>query len=171
MGSDQQMSALGTEAVINIDTRPDIAIEMPCRVEQDEGSEARLVPLNKSRWRAVVSRLVGRTVTVRIIRTKARTLPQNAYLWGVVYVDVIEGLRALAEDAGEQPVFSTAEELHEAMRWLHLRRQTVMPGGEVIDIPGRSSILTMEQFAEFVSRIIAWAAGYGIEVRTSEETA
>ena len=144
---------------------------MPCRVVQQESHEAELVPFHRPRWRAVVSRLVGKTVTVRIIRTKARTLPQNAYLWGVVYVDVLEGLRALAEEQGEPPVFATDEELHLAMKWKFLRRQAVLPGGELVDIPGSSAILTMEQFSEFVSRIIAWAAGYGIEVRSSEQGA
>src|SRR5207245_2553358 len=115
-----------------------------------------------------LARLVGRTVTVRISRTKARSSPQNRFLWGVVYVDVLEGLRALAEDAGESVVFATDEELHVAMKWLYLKRQVRLPGGEVIEAPGESRRLTMEQFSEFVSRIIAWAASYGIQVRATE---
>jgi hypothetical protein len=105
---------------------------------------------------------------VRIIRTKARTLQQNAYLWGVVYVDVLEGLRAIAEEAGEPVVFATDEELHLAMKWKFLRRQIVLPGGELVEVPGSSARLTMEQFSEFVSHVIAWAAGYGIDVRHAE---
>ena len=155
--------------LVNVDTRPDVAVEMPCRIESDDKGEARLIPLYRPRWRAVLARLVGRTVTVRIVRTKKRSSPQNRYLWSIVYVDVLEGLRAVAEEAGEPPVLATDEELHIAMKWLFLRRQSVLPGGEVIEVPGRSSQLTMEQFSEFVSRVIAWAAGYGIRVRTSEE--
>jgi hypothetical protein len=152
---------------INIDSRPDVAVEMPCRVELVD-EEPFLIPHVKARWRAVLSRLAGKTVTVRIIRTKKRSLPQNSFLWGVVYADVLEGLRALAEEAGEPAVFATDEELHEAMKWLFLKRQAVLPGGEVVEVPGRSSRLTVEQFSEFVSRVTAWAAGYGIRVRSSD---
>lgn len=155
-------------AAVNIDTRPDVAVEMPCRVEPIEGA-SRLVPLDKPRWRAVLRRLEGKTVTVRVIRTKKRSSPQNAFLWGVVYVDILAGLRALAEDSGEEPAFEIDEDLHEAMKWLWLRRRVVLPGGEMIERPGDSRKLTMEQFSEFVSRVIAWAAGYGIEVRSSED--
>lgn len=158
-----------TDALINVDVRPDVAVEMSCRVDPvDTRATVELVPLYPPRWKAVLSRLTGRTVTVRISRTKKRSDPQNRYLWGCVYVDVLEGLRALAEDAGEPVVFATAEELHLAMKWLFLKRQVRLPGGEVIEAPGESKRLTMEQFSEFVSRIIAWAAGYGITVRSSE---
>lgn len=159
---------LGEDAVVDLDARPDVAVTMPCRVEQPEGQEAQLVPLSKARWRAVLSRLAGRTVLVKVIRTKKRSDPQNRYLWGVVYVDVLEGLRALAEDAGEAPVFTEDEDLHAAMKWLFLKRQRVLPGGEVLEVPGSSANLTMEQFSEFVSRIMAWAGGYGIEIRSAE---
>jgi len=153
---------------VDVDSRPDVAVEMDCHVEVAESGEPRLLPLHRARWRAVLTRLKDRTVLVRIIRTKKRSNPQNAYLWGVVYVDVMEGLRALAEEAGEAPVFATDEDLHDAMKWKFLRHQDVLPGGEIVERPGRSSRLTMEQFSEFVSRIIAWAAGYGITVRSSE---
>jgi len=152
---------------VNIDTRPDVAVEMPCRVEPVEGA-SRLVPLDKPRWRAVMRRLEGKTVTVRVIRTKKRTGPQNAYLWGVVYVDILQGLRALAEENGEEPAFTVDDDLHEAMKWLFLRKRVVLPGGEMIERPGDSRRLTMERFSEFVSEVIRWAAGYGIEIREAE---
>jgi len=153
---------------VNIDSRPDVAVEMPCRVEPVEGA-SRLIPLDKPRWRAVLRRLEGKTVTVRVIRTKKRTSPQNAYLWGVVYVDILEGLRALAEENGEEPAFTTDEDLHEAMKWLFLRVKVVLPGGEMIERPGDSRNLTMERFSEFVSDIKRWAYGYGIPIREAGE--
>lgn len=152
---------------VNVDIRPDVAVEMPCGVEMVDGAPS-FVPHHRPRWRAVLARLVGKTVTVRIVRTKKRSTPANNYLWGIVYVDVLEGLKAIAEEAGEPVVFANADELHEAMKWRFLKRVRVLPGGEVIETPGSSAVLTMEQFSEFVSQIVAWAAGYGIAVRESD---
>ncbi len=160
---------MNTHAAVNIDTKIDVAVEMPCRVEPIEGA-SRLVPLDEPRWRAVLRRLEGKTVTVKVIRTKKRTSPQNAYLWGVVYVDILQGLRAIAEESGEEPVYTIDDDLHDAMKWLFLRVKEVFPGGEFIERPGKSRRLTMEQFSEFVSQVIRWAAGYGIEVRSSEDS-
>lgn len=153
--------------LINIDTRPDVAVDMPGRIERDESGEARIIPFHKARWRAVVNRLIDQVVVLRIIRKKKRTLPQNAYLWGVVYVDVLEGLRAIAEEAGESVVFDDDEDLHDAMKWKFLRRQRVMPGGELVETLGSSAKLTVEQFSAFVEQISAWAGHYGISVRSA----
>ena len=66
-------------ATVDVDARPDVAVEMRCQVTGGE-----LKPIYLPRWRAVLGRLEGRTVLVRIIRRKQRSEAANRYLWGVV---------------------------------------------------------------------------------------
>jgi hypothetical protein len=152
---------------ISVDVRPDVAVEMLCRVEQAEGEEARLVPLFRPRWRAVLSRLAGRTVVVRIIRTKKRSLAQNRLLWHV-YEEVLRELRKLAADVDERCPFRDAEELHETMKYVLIGPTVRRFQGTELEIPASSRELTVEQFSAYVSGIVGFWAKRGIYIEMPE---
>lgn len=154
---------------INIDARPWTLSEVRGRVVAVDGRPL-FVPETPARWLTALGRCVGQEVRVRLLKPKKRrTTEQNAYLWGVVYPDILAGLGQLAEIAGEPPVFTDEDELHEAMKWKFLRRLVTLPGGAVVERVPHSSVLDTAQFAAFLDSVIRWAADLGIYVRHAGE--
>jgi hypothetical protein len=105
-----------------------------------------------SRWRGWLARHKGRDVALLVEpEYKPRGLRANAYLWGVVY-------GALAEWSGHEP-----EEIHEAMKLKLLpRRVLIMPDGSKAQIAGSTAVLDTAQFAEYVDKVIRYAAECGV---------
>ena len=173
-----------TEQLIDIDLRPDAAIECYARVEADAlppeverdasgkpermrlgAGRPRLVIESPARWLAALSRLVGQRVRLQLWREKKRrTLAQNKLLWGTVYPVVLAGLREIALDAGEQCPFRDVDALHEALKYRHLSASIVRVAGEEWEIPPSTTRLTTEQFSAYVEAICRWAAAKGIYV-------
>lgn len=160
-------------ATINIDTKPYIVAEVGGRAYMDPArGHAVFDPESGPRWHSILARCVGQEFRVRVIRQKRRrTHDQNALLWGVIYPDILDGLRELAESVGELPVFVDEDELHEAMKWVFLRKVYVLPGAGNIEKPPRSSQLSVAEFSEFVDKVKRWAAERNIWVREPGEAA
>jgi len=100
--------------------------------------------LNADRFRAYMTRLNGFVeVVVKPIRRK-RTLPQNAYYWGVV----VEMIRA---EVG----YLTKEEAHDALRMNFLMDRTrLLP-----TIRSTTTLSTLE-FGEYIEQVRTWAAEF-----------
>lgn len=93
-------------------------------------------------------------VTIKDVRK--RSLPQNAYYWGVVAPMVLRGLR----DAGFDEVENN-EDAHEVIKNLFLKKIVVSKQtGDMIEIVGSSAKLSIPEFDEFIDRICKWASEY-----------
>jgi hypothetical protein len=103
-------------------------------------------------------------ITVKDIRT--RSLPQNAYYWGVVVPMVKKGLY----DEGFDEV-KTNEDAHEVLKLLHLKKQFVSKStGDVIEFGGSTAELNVPGFNDYIERICRWAAEYlGIAIPSPNE--
>jgi hypothetical protein len=93
-------------------------------------------------------------ITVKDIRT--RSLPQNAYYWGVVVPMVKKGLY----DEGFDEV-KTNEDAHEVLKMLHIKKQIVSKQtGDIIHYGGSTTELNVPGFNDYIERICRWAAEY-----------
>lgn len=90
---------------------------------------------------------------------KKRSNPQNAYYWGVV-------LPAFVQFRHEQGEEFDAEMAHEMFKLKFLRKSVVnIDTGEVLGQTVRSTTtLNTAEFSEYLEKIIAWLADYGITV-------
>lgn len=166
-GADRQGAA---QKPIAIDVRPWTDAEAIGRVVVSQDGLPAFVPASTALWRTALGRCVGKDVRVRLIRPKLRRTPeQNAYLWGVVYPDILVGLRTLAESVGERAVFTDEDELHQAMKWAFLRKTYVLPGAGNVEAMPRSSMLSTGEFSEYVDKVKRWAGERGIYVRAPGE--
>jgi hypothetical protein len=94
-----------------------------------------------------LSSLEGRAVSVTFSRPKsARSLKQNAYLWGVVY-------ESIAEHTG-----MSTEDVHDWCRLEFLPRRFVTLAGKEKEIRKTTTQLSSREFGEYVDRVTAWAA-------------
>ena len=160
-----------SEASVNIDIRPWVVAEVGGRVASEGGAPV-FHPDSSARWLTALNRCVGKEVRVRLIRKKARrSLEANAFYWGVVLRDILDGLKVLADDAGELPVFTDEDELHDALKWRFLRRAETLVGGGNLERVPRSSKLSIAEFSAYVDAVILWAAERGITVRHAQEVA
>lgn len=142
------------------------------RVEARDGERPALVPESPSEWLAMLGRYAGKRVTVEVKpERKHRSATANAYLWGVVYPDVLAGLRELAFAAGEECPLKDAESLHSAMKYLLLGKVVrTLPGGVTVEDEAETKHMSSEAFGEFVSQVKSLAASrWGIYVREPGE--
>lgn len=153
---------------VDIDRKPTTEDVWAARVEP--GDPPTLRPVGVMGWR-VLRRFVGQNVVVRVERPKAvRSNAANAYLWGVVYPDVLEGLRELAQAHGERCPFVTTDDLHEACKFMFLGTRVVeLPGAGQVEVPSTTTTLTTAQFSVYVDKIIRWAGERAIPVRMAGE--
>ena len=87
---------------------------------------------------------------------RKRSLPQNAYYWAVMVPLVRRGLY----DSGYDEV-RTDDEAHEVIKQVHLKRNIVSKQtGDVIEIPGHTSKLTIPEFNEFIESVCRWSAEF-----------
>lgn len=94
----------------------------------------------------------------RVIIKDARTrsLPQNAYYWGVIVPLVRQGLY----DAGYDEV-KTNMDAHEVIKHLHLRKRVVSKQtGDVIDIAGSTAGLSVIEFNTLIEDVCRWSAEF-----------
>ena len=93
-------------------------------------------------------------VTVKDMRK--RSMPQNAYYWGVIVPMVRKGLY----EAGYDEV-TTNDDAHEVMKHIHLRKRIVSKQtGDVIDISNSSAKLSIPEFNIYIEAICKWASEY-----------
>lgn len=97
---------------------------------------------------------IGKKLKIVIARAGSkRSLPQNAYYWGVVVEEVRLGLLNLGHQL-------TKDETH---YWLKFKFNPIwIPNehGEGEPIAGTTTTLTKTGFAEYIDKIIQWAAEY-----------
>jgi hypothetical protein len=148
--------------LIDIDNRPDVGVDLQGRVEADAAGEGVLVPEAARRWLKELKALIGEDVRITLRRWKKRTVRQNAYLWGVVYAVLLDGLRKLALEAGETCPFDSDEDLHEAMKHRFLGITVVTFLGESIELPPSTAKLSTRQFSGYVEGIAQWGASLAI---------
>ncbi|HEX6427977.1 MAG TPA: recombination protein NinB [Niastella sp.] len=98
----------------------------------------------------------GKEIRIRFApKGVKRSLPQNAYYWGVVIREITIALH----DLGHQDVDD--ETVHEIMKMKFNNEQVVNEQtGEVMDLPKSTTDLTKTEFAEYVDRIRQWASEF-----------
>ena len=97
---------------------------------------------------------------------RKRSLQQNDYYWAVVVPLVRKGLF----DAGFDEVTDN-EIAHEVVKKFFLKTPILSKQtGEIIDIGGSSTKLTVPEFSEFLERVVKWASEYlGIYIPSPNE--
>src|SRR5690606_13446660 len=79
-------------------------------------------------------------------RKQGRTLPQNAYYWGVV-VKILSGHTGISPD-----------EMHELLKYKFLKTFVSDPEtGEMIEVSKSTSRLSTKEFTDFIDSIKDWA--------------
>lgn len=154
-------------AGVAIDCRPFIAVELEAQITRPAGVPT-LGPVPglkaSARWLAALARILGKAeqvrVVVRIEREKPRRSQQaNAYLWGVAYPVLLDGLRQIAMDAGEECPIRSLEHLHEVGKATFLPAVKVAPG--LVDRP-TTTTLNSAEFAAYVNALIGYGAERGV---------
>jgi len=116
-------------------------------------ADGRILVDDRARWRKALARFRGKRITLTLGRElRPRTLQQLRYLFGVVYA-------LLSEWSGHTP-----EELHEAMKRRHLTEIKPLPNGEELVTTGSTTNQSTLTMAEFIDRVLADAAGWGVEI-------
>ncbi len=161
----------GGDDLIDIDNPPEVLIELGGTVQFEDG-RPRFLPADSGAWLTALGRLIDEHITVTLARMKKRrSNAANRYLWGVVYMTLLNGFRQIAADAGEAAPFRTKEAVHEAMKHRFLGLDILrLPGGEEMEVPTSTAKLTVQQFTAYWQAIAAWAAlRYGIYIPLPNE--
>ena len=124
-----------------------------------EVREGKLYPSEPARWAAAMAKLSGKKVTVLLSRErKSRSGQQNRYYWGVI-------VAAISEWSGYE-----AEEVHEILKGLFLRRPVLLPTGEELEAARSTTGLTTVEAEEFYERCRKWAAEQGLYLPLPNES-
>lgn len=102
----------------------------------------------------------GKRVRVTVERESVRrTNKANAYLWAGVYASI-------SEWSGFE-----VDEVHELCKAMFLpkRQVTLSVTGELLDMPGSTTELSIEEFTEYIRRIKSYFAERGLYIPSSEE--
>jgi len=106
--------------------------------------EGRLKMDNPHAYMVRIAALNGKRVELVLRKRRCkRTLPQNAYYWGVV-------IEILRDHFGYD-----AEEMHDALKFEFLRIRNDRGGPDSVK---STADLSTEEFAEYVKRVVRWAA-------------
>jgi len=106
---------------------------------------------DREQFTSYVSTLKGDVMITIDKRYKQRSDKENRYYWGVV-------LPLLCEYMGY-----TDEEMHEAIKWKFLRKETLLqPKYEELPTVRSTTTLTTIEFEELMEKIKIWAAEFGI---------
>lgn len=107
--------------------------------------------LNRRRMNEDLRQFKNVDVVIIIKKRGKRSLPQNAYYWGVVVKEIQLRFRELGTDAD-------MDDIHEALKTKFNYERLVTADGEVIDIPKTTTELNKDEFGSYIDRIIEWAA-------------
>lgn len=108
--------------------------------------------LNRLRLTQGISEMKNCDVQIEIKKKGKRSLPQNAYYWGVVVPEITHRLRELGNDVN-------GEVVHEYLKGrFNSNRIVVAATGEALDIPKSTTELNKEEFGSYVDRIIQFCA-------------
>ena len=114
-------------------------------------------------YSALLHSLAGKRVHVEVRRERVtRTVEQNRLLWATYESAVAEGVE-LVELATGEPVFQTSEDVHAFAKMTLLRRPVMTNRGE-INLLGTTTTLTTAEFSEFIERLVAKLAQFGVYI-------
>lgn len=155
---------------VAIDVRPYVSLDAEAEILRGSGGRPELRPARgikaEARWLSGLARLLGKADSVRVTlhleREKPRrSLQANSYLWAVAYPVLLDGLRQIALDAGEECPVRSVEHLHEICKATFLPA-VELPGG-LKDRPTTTTLDT-SAFARYVDAIVRYGAERGIWV-------
>lgn len=109
---------------------------------------------NTKAWKEHIASLPDGRYLVSIKSIKARSLPQNAYYWGVVVEMVYQGLKEAGFDA-----VRNKDDAHEIMKSLFLKIKEAK-GVVYIERVQSTTELTTIGFMEYLLHISTWAFDY-----------
>lgn len=101
------------------------------------------------------------SVLVRVERPR-RSTEQNRLLWHTYGEAVADGVDLVELSTGA-PVFQTRQQVHDCAKMWFLRRPVVTNRGE-LDLLGTTTTLTTSEFSEFLERVVAKLAQFGVYV-------
>lgn len=121
---------------------------------------------NMEEFKATLRDLKDGRHLVSVKDMRRRSLPQNAYYWGVIVPMIREGLY----DSGYDDV-RTNDDAHEILKHIHLKKRMInKQTGEVIDIGGSTAELSIPEFNDFIERICRWSAEFlGVVIPSPNE--
>lgn len=90
-------------------------------------------------------------VAITIKKRGKRSLPQNAYYWGVIVKEIQIRMRELGNDVD-------CDTVHEFLKLKFNSEKVVTPQAEVIEIGGTTTEMNKEQFSEYCEKIKEWAS-------------
>ena len=112
--------------------------------------------INMEEFRKAFNQLKDGKHLVTVKDMRRRSVPQNAYYWGVVVPMVRKGLYEAGFDA-----VRTNDDAHEIIKHIHLKKRIVSKQtGEVIDTARSTTELSMPEFNEFLEHVCRWAVEY-----------
>lgn len=107
---------------------------------------------------AALKSLEGKFTKITIEeKKKNRSLSQNAFYWGVVIPAIVNMFNEYGNNVD-------AEQVHEFLKAEvgKLNQKVILPDGEIKTISGSSAILQTLEFEEYLTKIRAWAAEWGV---------
>lgn len=109
---------------------------------------------NRKPIKEAIASFEGKEITITIAKkSKKRSNDQNAYLWGVVYPIVKNGLKEIGYNQ------ITTEQVHELLKGTFVKEDIVNElSGEVKTITGHTSSLTTSQFMDYLAQIKQFAS-------------
>lgn len=112
--------------------------------------------LNMADFRAAFDQMKDGKIHIAMKDYRKRSIPQNAYYWCVV----VPMVRKALYDTGWDDI-QTNDDAHEVLKRQFIRKKLVnKETGEVVIIAGKSSLLTIPEFNDYIERICKWAAEY-----------
>jgi len=129
------------------------ALEIPGKVDEFGKLE-----IDRKLLADVIKSLTGKEIVISISkRTKRRSNPQNAYLWGVVYPLLLDGLIGVGYDISK----GDTELIHEWSKKEFLQPIKIeRENGDSLTVPASTAKLTTVEFMEYVDRITQFAAEF-----------
>jgi len=112
-----------------------------------------------------ISNLDGEIIKIVIEKAKKkRSVNQNSYYWGVIIQEVLLMFREAGNDVDAEEVHSYLKE-HVGK----LTKVVVDPEGNKESVLQSTTRLSTKEFEDYLERIRAWAAGFGIVIPLPKE--
>jgi len=137
-------------------------LDFPCRI-----TNGRIPEATAKQIAVAVRALDGKQVVLSFREAKrARSLNQNAWYWSGVIPPIV----ALFRENGSMV---DADDVHEFLKEHvgKLKQNVVTPDGEVVKVLGSTAKLSRTEFSDYVERIRAWAAEFGVAIPSPDEQA
>ena len=112
---------------------------------------------NRKHFDEQIKTFEGKDLEVVVQKKRSyRSIEQNKFWWAIMTI--------VGKEIGMYK-----DELHEVCKYKFLKREKVMPNGEVMEYLGSTTELTKSEFSELVERLTIWAGELGIRIPTPNE--